>query len=294
VETVIEVERLSKTYRKGFIPRSVSALREASFQVRKGRITGFIGANGAGKTTALRCLLRFTPSDSGSFSFFGESGFGVKARKRVGYLPEQPHFYGFLSGFEFLKFHSRLSKKKTTSAEILSLLESVQLGPAAHRLLSDYSKGMLQRVGLAQALIHCPELLILDEPMSGLDPDGRKLVKDILLKVASQGVSLFFSTHLLDDAENLCDDLVLMSKGEVRYCGELEKAFPENRRFFQLQDLSGNSDELNTLNVQSEEEFNAKLKELVLSGATIRRASPQRQSLEDLFSEINRAERGKT
>jgi ABC-2 type transport system ATP-binding protein len=284
VEDILTVDKLTKTYRRGFIPKPVLALKEASFAVKKGRITGFIGANGAGKTTTIRCLLNFTHLDSGRFFFFGTPGFGSEARKRVGYLPEHPHFYGFLSGFEFLKFYAQLSGKKKQASEIMDALEAVRLKEAADRPLSAYSKGMLQRVGLAQAMIHKPELLILDEPMSGLDPDGRRLVRNILLEVAQRGVTLFFSTHLLDDAENLCDDIVLMAQGKVVYAGSLEKVLLQSSG----QHLLRFEDEAHALHqeeVAGLDKANHRIREILASGGRIVEVSRSRRRLEDVFSQ---------
>ena len=284
---ILKVEDLKKSYQKGFFPQRVEALRGVSFEVKQGRITGFIGANGAGKTTTLRCLLNFTRPDAGSFSFFGKPGLSMKVRGKIGYLPEHPHFYTFLTGLEFLNFYAQLSKVKVNRDDLMQALHRVKLEKAANRSLSGYSKGMLQRVGLAQALIHQPELLILDEPMSGLDPDGRRLVREILHEVAQKGVSLFFSTHLLDDAENLCQDLVLMSEGKVMYCGSLEgalaseedrhvvrylsqKGVPETREFFERRDM------------------NAEILKIIQGGGELIEAKIQRRRLDDVFAHLAR------
>ncbi len=286
---IIRVEKLKKFYKKGFVPRKVLALQDTSFVVKKGRITGFIGANGAGKTTTLRCILNFTGIDGGRFYFFGEEGFRMTARRKIGYLPEHPHFYNFLTGYEFLKFYSDLSDRKASHQEILKALADVKLEHAAHRALGGYSKGMLQRVGLAQAMIHRPELLILDEPMSGLDPDGRKLVRDILRDVSQKGVSLFFSTHLLDDAENLCDDLVLMSEGKVVYNGALSDALETGSNEFELSYISQDG-AVQWTNPSSQEALHLEVTRVIQEGGLIRDVRPKRKKLEDVFSDLTRRE----
>lgn len=286
MDEILKVEKLTKTYKRGFIPKPVHALKDATFVVRRGQITGFIGANGAGKTTTLRCLLNFTHPNSGKFSFFGSDGFDMTARKKVGYLPEHPHFYSFLTGYELLKFYSDLSGQKKSRPELLKALDTVRLGEAADRPLSGYSKGMLQRAGLAQALIHQPELLILDEPMSGLDPDGRRLVRNILLEVAQKGVSLFFSTHLLDDAENLCDDLVLMAAGKVLYNGNLEGAYPKDAEKFTL-NFQTASGETKNLEFKDRNALNAEIQQVLSQKGSIIEARILRPKLDDVFSRMS-------
>lgn len=286
---VIRVENLVKSYKKGFFPQRVDALRGASFSVQSGRITGFIGANGAGKTTTLRCLLEFTKVDSGHFSFFGSAGLGMEVRKKIGYLPEHPHFYQFLTGLEFLKFYAGLSGVRPEKGEFMDALRSVKLEHAALRPLGSYSKGMLQRIGLAQALVHQPELLILDEPMSGLDPDGRRLVRDILKEVSKKGVTLFFSTHLLDDAENLCDDIVLMAQGKVPYYGDLKSILSSATEQFIIffQASSGNTISLECM---GQEQMNAEVKKIMNQGGKISEVHLKKKRLEDVFSQITQTQ----
>lgn len=282
---VIRVENLHKSYQKGFIPHRVDALKGASFSVQSGRITGFIGANGAGKTTTLRCLLEFTKVDSGSFYFFGSKGLGMDVRKKIGYLPEHPHFYHFLTGIEFLKFYAELSGVRRSKEELMQALKNVKLEHAASRPLGGYSKGMLQRVGLAQALIHRPELLILDEPMSGLDPDGRRLVRQILKEVAEQGVTLFFSTHLLDDAENLCDDIVLMSEGRVIYSGDLEGVLASGEENFIIHFQTSSGDK-QSKECAGQDRMNAEVQAILSQGGKISEVHLKKRRLEDVFSQL--------
>lgn len=286
VNQILEVENLIKSYRKpGLFPQKVEALAGASFSVRPGRLTGFIGANGAGKTTTLRCLLNFTRPDSGVFSFFGSKGLSMEGRKKIGYLPEHPHFYHFLTGLEFLKLYAQLSGVKVSDSEMMRFLSRVKLEHAADRALSGYSKGMLQRVGLAQALVHRPQLLILDEPMSGLDPDGRRLVREILKEVADQGVSLFFSTHLLDDAENLCDDLVLMAHGKVVFNGPLDHALSSPTQKVAVTYTSVDGKELMKASVEKAD-LQKEIGRLIEQGFCVVEVRQERKSLDQVFSEL--------
>ena len=218
---IIEVKDLVKTLPAGFIGRT-EVLHKISFNIPQGVACGFVGNNGAGKTTTLKCLLEFLTPDKGDIKFFGEE-LSVSNRIRLGYLPERPYLYEFLTAWEFLKFHWNLTYPSSKGFEKRAeeVLKLVGLFDSRDKVMRKFSKGMLQRAGLAQALIHNPDLLILDEPMSGLDPDGRYLVKSILRELKSQGKTLFFSTHLLEDVDELCEYVVIIHHGHVLYNGPL-------------------------------------------------------------------------
>lgn len=226
----ISVHELRKSFRTGFFHKKVEILHGVSFQVLAGVTCGFVGNNGSGKTTTIKCLLEFIRPESGSVEFFG-SPLSVEAKRKVGYLPERPYLYEFLSAMEFLEFHWSLTydSKKQFKERAHECLKKVGLFEAKDKKMRTFSKGMLQRAGLAQALIHEPELLILDEPMSGLDPDGRLMVKDILKEQQKLGRGIFFSSHLLEDMEQLCSHLVIIHKGQIFYQGEL-KSFMQDHQ----------------------------------------------------------------
>jgi ABC-2 type transport system ATP-binding protein len=217
----IEVKNLVKVLPTGFAGKS-EVLHKVTFNVPQGQACGFVGNNGAGKTTTLKCLLEFLTPTSGEIQFFKEK-LSVENRLRIGYLPERPYLYEFLSAIEFLKFHWKLSFPKLDGFEQKAeeVLKLVGLFENKDKVLRKFSKGMLQRAGLAQALIHNPDLLILDEPMSGLDPDGRLLVKNILKQLKIQGKTLFFSSHLLEDVDELCENLVVIHHGDILYHGPI-------------------------------------------------------------------------
>ena len=221
--TVLEVKSLNKKFKTDFYKKANSVLKDVSFQVNKGRFVGFIGPNGAGKSTTIKCLLELIFPDSGQIYFFGDK-LSLQHRAKIGFLPERPFFQEFLTGLEFLSLHWSLAQKprKLFLNKAEEILDLVKLSHAKHKKLKDYSKGMLQRIGIAQALICEPEFLILDEPMSGLDPDGRILIKRILKVLRQKKMSVFMSSHLLEDVEELCDDLLIMHAGEVVYTGELD------------------------------------------------------------------------
>ncbi len=224
-EKAIEVVNLNKSFKKSVFEKSKQVLKNVSFDVPINKTTGFVGNNGSGKTTSIKCIFEFIFKDSGDVLFFNEK-MGPETRKKIGYLPERPYLYEFLTAEEFLKFHLDLSKKSIQGQSVDDLvdevLKKVGLVDVKKKFLRSFSKGMLQRAGLAQALIHKPEILILDEPMSGLDPDGRLLVKDILREEKKKGITIFFSSHLLQDMEELCDHLVAIHHGEIIYNSDLK------------------------------------------------------------------------
>lgn len=221
----LQVEGLRKTFPGELFKPSREILKGLNFQVKKGLITGFVGANGSGKTTTLKCVLGFIHSDAGKISFFDqtpEQSAKLDFRTRIGFFPERPYLYEFLSAREFLKLHWDLSGGGADFEKNLhAVLKKVELPDVTDRVLRSFSKGMLQRIGIAQAILRSPELLILDEPMSGLDPDGRLLMKDILRDLHKSGSTIFFSSHLLHDVEELCHELVMIEKGEIMYHGTL-------------------------------------------------------------------------
>lgn len=219
---ILEVKNLKKSFRSDFYKKSQQVLKNVSFTVKEGQFVGFIGPNGAGKTTTLKCILEFAFPDSGEVSFFGEK-YCLEHRARIGFLPERPFFHEFLSGLEFLRLHWSLAKKspKDFSTRALQVLEQVKLTHAKDKKLKDYSKGMLQRIGIAQALLTEPEFLIFDEPMSGLDPDGRILIKEILKLLKAKNMTVLMSSHLLEDLDELCDQLIIVHAGSVEYTGPL-------------------------------------------------------------------------
>jgi ABC-2 type transport system ATP-binding protein len=283
---VLTVENLKKSYKRGFIPRSTPVLKGIGFSVAAGTVTGFLGANGAGKTTTMRCLLGLDFPDAGSINFFGKP-LDVSARKRIGFLPERPYFYEHLSGREFLTFYANLSghwPRKKLDDRIKALLSRVDLLFAVDRPLRNYSKGMLQKIGLAQALIHEPEFVILDEPMSGLDPDGRMALAEIILETAKMGTAVFFSSHLLHDMERLCSQLVVMKDGLTIFEGTTEALLETGGVDFELIYLA-NGERLSQ-RCPSAELVQPILAQLLQSGATVLEVRRHRSSLEDIFVKL--------
>ena len=217
MDTTIELHNLVKVFRLGLRLKRVDALRGISLSVPRGVVFGFLGPNGAGKTTTIKILNGLIHPSAGSVSIFGRPVGSREVASRIGYMAEQPYFYDYLSGREILVFYGRLFglSKKVAAERADDLLERMGLGEAKDRAIRKYSKGMMQRVGLAQALMNDPELVILDEPMSGLDPIGRKAVRDLMVDLKDQGKTLFFSSHILADIEMICDRVAIVHHGRI-------------------------------------------------------------------------------
>jgi ABC-2 type transport system ATP-binding protein len=219
----LRIEGLAKTYRAGFRLRLVEALKGLTLTVEAGSIYGFVGPNGAGKSTTIKMLVGLAAPTHGTAHIFGRPISDARSREAIGYLPENPAFHEFLRPLEVLRYLGRLSGLSGSALERRSeeVLEQVGLGHARDLAVRKFSKGMVQRLGLAQALIHDPPLLVLDEPMSGLDPIGRKEVRDLILGLRERGKTVFFSTHILNDVETTCDRVGMVLRGRLVQEGAL-------------------------------------------------------------------------
>jgi len=218
----VEIVELTKDYPTGFWPKRLHRSLDAlTLQVEDGEIFGFLGPNGAGKTTTLKLLTGLIFPTSGTARVRGRSIDDIGMHREIGYLPEQPYFYDYLTARELLDYYARFSNYSSGDrrARVHRLLERVGLAGAADLQLRKYSKGMLQRVGIAQAILHEPPVVFLDEPMSGLDPVGRYEVRDMILELKKQGRTVFFSTHILSDAEMLCDRVAVLAAGKLQGIG---------------------------------------------------------------------------
>ncbi|HYQ14557.1 MAG TPA: ABC transporter ATP-binding protein [Polyangiaceae bacterium] len=231
-DAVIRVERLAKEFRQGFFMRRVQAVKDISFEVGRGDIFGFLGPNGAGKTTTIKVLTGLITPSGGRAELFGAEVPNRKVRARIGFLPENPYVYPYLTPYEFVVLCGRLSGLGLGAARdrTRQVLDQVGVAYAADRPVRRLSKGMLQRTGLAAALVADPELLILDEPMSGLDPVGRKEVRDLIVEERRRGRTIFFSTHILNDVESLCDRVAILRKGEVVVSGRIGELLRRDAR----------------------------------------------------------------
>jgi ABC-2 type transport system ATP-binding protein len=297
----VRAESLSKTFRVGFLARRVRAIEDLSFEVQGGEIFGLLGPNGAGKTTTIKILLGFVRPSSGRAFIGGAPAGSVAARRRLGYLPENPALYEFLRGDEYLVFAGRLAglSRRDATSQARSLLERVGLAGRADRPIRKFSKGMVQRLALAQALLGDPELVVLDEPMSGLDPIGRKDVRDLILSLRDEGRTVLFSTHILSDVEAICHRVGIMVDGRLTDCGRLSELVAPEARAVELV-LDGAAPELadqlrthgaralqrdrqTVLTFPGEEPARKALGVALAAGATVVSFTPHRPSLEELF-----------
>lgn len=228
----VQTNNLGKLYKgyRGFLKRrKVQALKNVTLQIRNGEIFGLLGLNGAGKTTLLKILLGFIQPTRGEFTIMNEPGSNVRMKRKIGYLPEDPNIYDFFSAEEFLLFCGKIfnlsgaeNRKRTNK-----LLEMLQISTDAKTNIKEFSHGMNQRLAIASALINEPELIFLDEPLSGLDPLGRKLVKEALMNLKKEGKTIFFSSHILAEVEQMCDRIGILHKGELVCMESMESIFAE-------------------------------------------------------------------
>jgi ABC-2 type transport system ATP-binding protein len=296
-DAVLEVRGLGKTFKKPFTGKTVEAVREISFNVMPGEIFGFLGPNGAGKTTTIKMLTGLISMSRGSATILGSQVPEPDAMGRVGFLPENPYVYPYLTPREFVSLCGELNgvRGKALKSRVESSLERTGVAYAMDRSVRALSKGMLQRVGLAAALVHDPELLILDEPMSGLDPVGRKEVRDLIVDERANGRTVFFSSHVLSDVELLCDRVCILRKGEIVVSGSIRELLRQDERRYEVtlsnvnETLLGSLGEVKrlgtlvTLEISSEERLAKVLKEALAENANIESVIPKRESLEDLF-----------
>ena len=302
----IETENLSKEYPYGFLNlKKRMSLENLNLRVESGEVFGFLGPNGAGKSTTIKLLMRLIFPTSGRARILGKSIEDVSTHQVVGYLPEQPYFYDYLTAAELLDYFARFHRLTASDRRerIERMLKKVGLETAKRIQLRKYSKGMLQRVGMAQAILHEPEVVVLDEPMSGLDPLGRREVRDIILELKRERRTVLFSTHILSDAEMLCDRVGVIVGGKLRGVGtpgemvgmrtqgmeilfEVEGAAKK----FALMDRATRTGERYRVEV-SEGELYGALNELNSVGARILSVAQIKPTLEDFFMHLVEADR---
>ncbi len=303
----IETKNLSKDYPHGFLHlKKKTSLENLTMQVAEGEVFGFLGPNGAGKSTTIKLLMGIIFPTSGGAQILGKPVSDVGLRRDVGYLPEQPYFYDYLTAAEVLDYLARFHGYSAVERgeRVQQMLKKVGLETAGKMQLRKYSKGMLQRVALAQAILHDPKLVILDEPMSGLDPVGRREVRDIILELRSAGKTVLFSTHILPDAEVLCDRVGVIAGGKLRGVGApgaivgvkatgMEIIFEAADEVTIPQKIRGEAVKSGAgfrVSV-SESELYAALEELKTTGARIISVTQIKPTLEDFFMELVGKER---
>jgi len=297
---MLEVKGLIKDYKTGFFGKKVRVLNGVDLDVNDGEIFGFIGPNGAGKTTTFKSILNFVSITEGSIQIKGKDFKDTNIKKSIGYLPESPYFYDYLTGGELLTYMGKLHciDNDILGERINVLLEKVNMSYARNRQLRKYSKGMQQRIGIAQALINDPDFIILDEPMSGLDPMGRREVRDLILEEKEKGKTILLSSHILSDVESLCDRVGVILNGKVVNTGILAELYNKIKSDYEMQLNCNVEDVINVLGkleitltsragftiIRFNEDIKNKILELLLTTSIeIISLQPISKSLEGLF-----------
>ena len=307
METVIEINNLSKDYVTGFLrKKNVRAVDDLTLAVEGGQIFGFLGGNGAGKTTTIKMLMSLLFPTSGSAMILGRDISDVSMHREIGYCPENPYFYDYLTAFELMNYFGEIfglsdAKRKDRAAELLTNVGLAEKDWS--KQLRKFSKGMLQRVGLAQSLVNDPKIVFLDEPMSGLDPMGRREVRELIAGLRTSGKTVFMSTHILSDVEALCDRVAILRGGKLAATGELNEllAAGNERQSFEINASGISRANLNgfsesgaaitdkptgiSIEVGSEGEIDAAIAAIRKSGGKLLSVQPVKQSLEELFVE---------
>jgi len=305
--TAISIKDLTKIYKGELGEKDMLGLDNLNLEVKNGEVFAFIGPNGAGKTTTIKLMLRLIFPTRGSIAFFGNLNSSVESMQKVGFLPEQPRMYEYLSGREFLNYIGRIFKLGKSESESRSkkLLATVGLEAKGNTLIRGYSRGMMQRLGLAQSLINDPDLLILDEPMASLDPLGRKDFRDLILQLKEEGKTIFFSSHILSDAEMIADRIGILNSGKLIKVADLDsltnqqesrvevtiRIDPEKRQQIGLdiEELAVQGTKYTFL-LNSNKEVMPLLNKVALLEGEIVSILPQKMSLEELFiEELGRA-----
>ncbi len=295
----LAVTGLAKSYRDSW-GRRFTALSDVTFGIPRGEIFGLLGPNGAGKSTTLKIALGLVRPSSGSGRILDRPVGDVGARERIGFLPENPYFYDHLNPRELLDMCASISAlpRSGRRERIAAMLERVGLDPGEKRVLRKFSKGMLQRVGLAQALLHDPELVILDEPMSGLDPVGRRQVRDLILELKAEGKTVLFSSHVLSDVETLCDRVGILVQGVLRRTGRVRDLVSPGSNGFEIeaadlpaslveswreQDIARRGGDRTLIHVADPARLEERIQQVLRSGGTLLGVRPVQASLEDAF-----------
>ena len=300
-DVVLDVSGVRKTFKVGFRRRKVEAVKDVSFQIKRGEIFGVVGPNGAGKSTTIKMITGLVRPDEGSIKLFGESVEDIDVRARMGYVPENPNLYEHLKARELMVFYGGLlgMSRSESLDKADELLELVGLSHALDRPVSKFSKGMKQRTGLAQALMGDPEFVVLDEPQSGLDPIGRREVRDLIVELRRRGKTILFCSHILPDIEDVCDRVTLLHQGEVVETGFIHELLDQKILRYELfargwSDTVGQKlgdavqdifeiGEVRRIELSGAIDLDELMKILADGGVKIESLKPQKEHLEDIF-----------
>jgi len=307
MSNVIETRDLTMVYRSGLWARKVTALTSLSLEVTAGEIFGYLGANGAGKTTTIKILVGLMRPTAGRALVLGQDCASVPVKRRIGYMPEDPYFYEYLTGAESLDFYARLfdMPRAARRKKADELLELVRLSDARRTRVRAYSKGMRQRLGLAQALINDPEMVILDEPLSGLDPMGRMELRNVILGLRDEGRTVFFSSHILADVEMICDRVGILVKGDLSAVGTIDRLLASRvkaveivaervseegvRRLGAIAERVLHEGDRIAVRVADYDAADAAVRVVTEHGGRLRAMTPQKDTLEEYFVRSSRA-----
>jgi ABC-2 type transport system ATP-binding protein len=286
---MIEFNNVTKKFKKNFWEKEFVAVSDMSFSIESGDLVGFLGANGAGKTTLIKILMDFSRQTSGSINFgkdMGETSNEIKSS--IGYLPERPYLYPHLTGREFLEYIGKINSINNVNLQelIVHWCEKMEIAHALDKLTKEYSKGMLQRLGFVSCLIHSPRLLVLDEPLSGLDPIGRRDFKKIMLELNKNGVTVFFSSHIVSDVEEICNKVIFIEKGKLVYEGNLDALLMKHANdLYTIKTLV--NDKIETVHLNKEDKNNY-IKDMMANGVEIVEMEKEKITLEEIIYKIKK------
>lgn len=299
----IEIKGLEKTFTSNFLLKKYKVLKDINISIEKGEIYGFLGPNGAGKTTTIKCMLGLISFDSGESLIYGKDSKSIEGRKKIGFLPEHPYFYDYLTAKELLFFSGMLFSipQKKVMNKTKYLLELVGLEGKEDLKLKKFSKGMIQRLGFAQTLINDPEIIILDEPFSGLDPIGRKELRDLIISLKKSGKTIFFSSHILQDMEMIVDTVGIILEGKTIKQGKLSDLISHSVQYYEVVFKGVDESLLKSNNIGFElkdnncitkskdfEKVNHIIEFIIMNHGKIISVTPFKMTLEDIFlKEIN-------